>query len=232
MDFDTETFIAHTLRGEGFNASEDGTGRGIPLVPVVFHARQDPDVSGDITHPLDTDGHSNAIAFNLRGRDDGAQPELSDVASIRASQGGSSRSYVAFSSKDHGADAGEVSPTLRAMPHNESHANGGGQIAIASQFAVRRLSVLECARLQSFPDTYTHIPYGRPRKIESDEAAYLAHHGLHVWQNGEQWMTDIAADGNMYRALGNSMATCVVRWLGDRIRTVHAAFIAEQENAA
>jgi len=27
--------ITHTLRGEGFDASEDGTGRGTPLVPVL-----------------------------------------------------------------------------------------------------------------------------------------------------------------------------------------------------
>jgi DNA (cytosine-5)-methyltransferase 1 len=32
LDFDSETLIAHTLRGEGFDASEDGTGRGVPLV--------------------------------------------------------------------------------------------------------------------------------------------------------------------------------------------------------
>lgn len=32
QDFETETFIAHTLRAEGFDASEDGTGRGVPLV--------------------------------------------------------------------------------------------------------------------------------------------------------------------------------------------------------
>lgn len=29
-------FVAHALRGEGFDASEDGTGRGTPLVPVAF----------------------------------------------------------------------------------------------------------------------------------------------------------------------------------------------------
>lgn len=38
---------------------------------------------------------------------------------------------VAFSCKDHGADAGEVSPTLRSMGHDGSHANGGGQVAVA-----------------------------------------------------------------------------------------------------
>ena len=33
---DSDNFVAHSLRGEGFDASEDGTGRGIPLVPVVI----------------------------------------------------------------------------------------------------------------------------------------------------------------------------------------------------
>lgn len=41
-DFESETFLVqettHTLRGEGFDASEDGTGRGTPLVPVAFPA--------------------------------------------------------------------------------------------------------------------------------------------------------------------------------------------------
>jgi DNA (cytosine-5)-methyltransferase 1 len=42
IDGETETFIpvAHALRGEGFDASEDGTGRGTPLVPVAFDPNQ------------------------------------------------------------------------------------------------------------------------------------------------------------------------------------------------
>jgi DNA (cytosine-5)-methyltransferase 1 len=35
----SETLIAHSLRGEGFDASEDGTGRGTPLVPVAFDCK-------------------------------------------------------------------------------------------------------------------------------------------------------------------------------------------------
>lgn len=38
---------------------------------------------------------------------------------------------VAFSCKDYGADAGPISPTLRAMGHGQSHANAGGQVAVA-----------------------------------------------------------------------------------------------------
>jgi DNA (cytosine-5)-methyltransferase 1 len=41
-DFEVETFITHSLRGEGFDASEDGTGRGTPLVPVHCQEVADP----------------------------------------------------------------------------------------------------------------------------------------------------------------------------------------------
>lgn len=91
--------VAHALRGEGFDASEDGTGRGTPLVPmeaVAFNARQDPDVYIGRSGPLDTDGSTQAVAFDLRGREDGAVPEgPHHTANIRAASGGSSRSYVA-----------------------------------------------------------------------------------------------------------------------------------------
>jgi DNA (cytosine-5)-methyltransferase 1 len=40
---------------------------------------------------------------------------------------------IAFSCKDHGGDAGDVAPTLRAMGHGASHANAGGQVAVAFQ---------------------------------------------------------------------------------------------------
>lgn len=61
---------------------------------------------------------------------------------------------------------------------------------------VRRLTPRECERLQGFPDDYTDIPY----------------------RNKEH-----APDGPRYRALGNSMAVPVMRWIGERIRTVEEA---------
>ena len=138
---------------------------------------------------------------------------------------------TAFSAKDHGADAGPLAPTLRAMPHDRSHANAGGQVAVCFEsrvarngrggpsgivpplkaqsggtgrgdgapllavggpLAVRRLTPRECERLQGMPDDYTLIPYrGKP-----------------------------AADGPRYRAIGNSMAVPVMRWIGRRIQMV------------
>ena len=97
---------------------------------------------------------------------------------------------IAFSGKDCGSDAGELSPTLRSMNHGASHANGGGQVAISGEkYGVRRLTPLECERLQGFPDSYTLIPHrGKP-----------------------------AADGPRYKALGNSFAVPVVSWIGEQI---------------
>jgi len=45
---------------------------------------------------------------------------------------------VAFSCKDYGADTGETAPTLRGMEFDGSHANGGGQIAVAFQTRIAR----------------------------------------------------------------------------------------------
>ena len=38
IDGESETFVTHSLRGEGFDASEDGTGRGTPLVSISFQS--------------------------------------------------------------------------------------------------------------------------------------------------------------------------------------------------
>jgi DNA (cytosine-5)-methyltransferase 1 len=138
LDFESETFIAstlsasyaknggaaggkdstphnlvtHALRADGFDASEDGTGRGTPLVAGAMR------VNGD--------AHSG---FEFA---DGLIPAISTV---------------------------------------------------------RRLMPIECERLQGFPDGYTDIPYrGKP-----------------------------AADGPRYKALGNSMAVPVMRWIGRRM---------------
>ena len=91
---------------------------------------------GDPCHPLAAGAHPPAIAFQPRhysGRSAmGGAP--SDVAHPLTSEDhkGDSQQVVAFSCKDHGADAAvEQSPTLRAMEFDASHANGGGQVAVA-----------------------------------------------------------------------------------------------------
>lgn len=278
MDFESETFVTHALTAEGFDASEDGTGRGVPLVPVAYRtssncgAWETGDRTDALTTTTDPSSHVVAIPIDMRQasrgdkmtnnrRDDavsGGSPEtgIGCPGDPAPSLGGSHTPAVAFSCKDSGADASEVAPTMRSMSHDGSHANAGGQLAVAvnlrgredgaqpevsdiaslrsasggssrsyaaTEMSVRRLTVVECCRLQGFEDTYCHVKYGRPRKIDADEAAYLTHHGIHCWQDGEQWMTDVAADGSGYRALGNSFPVPVIRWLGKRIQAADEA---------
>ena len=78
-----------------------------------------------------------------------------------------------------------------AMGTNQN-ATGRNTPKVQNGMTVRRLTPRECERLQGFPDDYTLIPYrGKP-----------------------------AADGPRYKALGNSWAVPVVRWIGRRIQMV------------
>lgn len=205
--------IAHLLRGEGFDASEDGTGRGTPLVTVPsITSHYGRGVDSDCTSPLVSS--TGAIAHCLNAGGMGRQDYETETM------------VVAFNSKTDAADFGATSATLRAMNHAGSHANAGGQIAIAFSgrdrgddgrgycrepnitgpitetvdatkppriagptTGVRRLTPLECERLQGFPDHWTLVPHrGKP-----------------------------AADGPRYKAIGNSMAVPIMRWIGERI---------------
>jgi DNA (cytosine-5)-methyltransferase 1 len=65
-------------------------------------------------------------------------------------------------------------------------------VSTPSELKVRRLTPRECERLMGFPDDYTLIPWrGKP--------------------------ADQCPDGPRYKALGNSWAVPVVRWIGERI---------------
>jgi DNA (cytosine-5)-methyltransferase 1 len=126
QDAESGMLVTHTLRGEGFDASEDGCGRGTPLT---------------------------------------------------------------------------IAPTLRAMPNQ-----GPGRMAddAARMGMVRRLTPRECERLQGFPDDWTLIPW-RGKKAEN------------------------CPDGPRYRAIGNSMAVPVMRWIGQRIQRTMEIYGIKQE---
>lgn len=81
---------------------------------------------------------------------------------------------------------------------------------------VRRLTPRECERLQGFPDDYTLIPYGRaisPEKLDADYAKYLMRGGKMSFED----CCRAAADAPRYKAIGNSMAVPVMRWLMEGI---------------
>lgn len=206
------------------SAHPGGTRMDAETETFVVHGTQDPDVTQGLAHAL--------------GRNQGQE-----------------NAVLAFSCKDHGADAGHIAPTLRAMGHGESHANAGGQVAVCvtgdvahtlkaegfdasedgtgrgqpivaafqssqsgvrigethatldanngsrrhndviADSGVRRLTPRECERLQGFPDDHTLIPWrGRPAAE--------------------------CPDGPRYKAIGNSKAVPVVRWIGQRLLAI------------
>ena len=61
--------------------------------------------------------------------------------------------------------------------------------------AIRRLLPVECERLQGFKDDHTLIPWKNKRASE-------------------------CPDGPRYKAMGNSMAVPVMRWIGERLDRV------------
>lgn len=259
IDYETKTMVvcvtgdvSHALCGEGFNASEDRTGRGTPLVPVAVGTdTYNGSITGDVAATLGTQSgdslssgpsvmvplafvstqitseanysnpnvvafHHNAQAAQLptAARDTSVADALTcsqGAAVAYAIQAGALRtnpnsgpdgmgvqSDLAYTLEARAEvqavvtyecggigryDASEVSsPLLRT---GADKGPGCEALVQVHGYAVRRLTPLECERLQGFPDTYTAIPK--------------------------------AADGPRYKALGNSMAVPVMHWIGRQI---------------
>ena len=240
MDMESETFFMHpvaalTACGVGTCGADDNQAQAGHIVVAPLTTNQ----YGD--------HESRESLLVVHGTQD---PVVSDSLAFALGRNSGQENVLAFSCKDHGADAGAVSPTLRAMGHGASNANAGGQVAVcitgevthtlkaegfdgsedgtgrgqpivacreiaqtitsnygkqvdntdsalgpnvaASTSAVRRLTPAECERLQGFPDNYTLIPW---RKKPASECP----------------------DGPRYKAIGNSKAVTVVRWIGRRL---------------
>ncbi len=90
----------------------------------------------------------------------------------------------------------EFNGAKELMPTIQRGGQGGSQDGVIQpDMQVRRLTPTECERLQGFPDGYTQIP----------------------WRNK---LAEDCPDGPRYKAMGNSMAVPVMRWIGERIQMV------------
>lgn len=181
----------HTLRGEGFDASEDGTGRGTPLVPVAFDTTQITSATnrsnpqpGDPCHPLAAGAHAPTIA-------------LQDVRAVNKAQNGCGW-------------------------NDEGTAYTVDTQGVAAAMQVRRLTPVECERLQGFPDGYTDIPWTEYQRIQKRAAKEGTSFEAELKKRGKVLRgpeTPACPDGPRYKALGNSWAVPVVRWIGARIQS-------------
>lgn len=214
-------FVAHTLKGEGLDASEDGTGRGAPIVPVsvAIRGREDGgtiEMGDDVAHALRASQGGGdkphvlapvAIGFAQNSRDEVRlmNGDGSISGALSAEPGMKQTTYVATahppavawsimpqnSGKDFKARQVEVAQPI--MAGGPVGGNQGGDYIQETDWAVRRLTPVECARLQGFPDDYL---------------SQVIHNGKPL------------ADGPMYKGLGNSWPVNSVRWIGRRIQMV------------
>lgn len=138
------------------------------LDTYAIHGTQDPDANHELAHTLGRNhGQENAIitepyTISIRGREEGSTVEVRNDGTANA-----------------------------LLTPNGGRA-GMGVGAVGWGMQVRRLTPVECERLQGFPDNHTLI----------------------------SWRGKDAADcpdGQRYKAIGNSMAVPVMRWIGERI---------------
>ncbi len=247
QDFDTETFVTHTLRAEGHDASEDGTGRGVPL--VVARTGSDIQVTDKLGAISTNVGHSgDVIAFRACGQD-GFSPDDLAPPILSSDGGGSGVPTIAFSAKDHGAGAVEdIAPTLRAMGHDESHANGGGQVAIAFQSRIARngrvqpeeiVPTLNGSDAGATSDMRPLVAFqcqgsnvgemGALRKSNGNETGgvpfvqssaavrRLTPRECARLQGFDDDWNEMLSDSARYKQFGNAVTVNVVEWIGRRI---------------
>jgi len=172
-----EVDLSKTLDTTQPNPAKGQGGIGI-LQPVAFSAIDDGrDATEDLSPTLRVGGNSGGmmgVAFDTYNQ------TLSDVnQTIKSPVGGANESIgtviapaLTTNNPSRSPQASEVTQQVNAV--------------YQASMAVRRLTPVECERLQGFPDGYTNIKTNCP-------------------------------DGPRYKALGNSMAVPVMRWIGQRI---------------
>jgi DNA (cytosine-5)-methyltransferase 1 len=197
--------VAHSLRAEGFDASEDGTGRGTPMVPVLSSGQANAELCDNLSPALNCNRDGSPIIGQpvaLHYTHDYCQDRIYAPDGPSPALNTAQHHTIAFHNRQDPDVSGDVThPTVRptevAQPLTTVQAgnhNQGGDF-VQQSMAVRRLTPVECERLQGFPDNFTRIPW-RGKDPEN------------------------CPDGPRYKALGNSFAANVVEWIGQRIQIV------------
>jgi len=177
--------------------------------PIVVHGTQDPDIRYDQVHTLGRNsGQENAVfaiqagalRTNPNSGPDGVGVQADHAYTLEA-RAEVQAVAVAFQPGNLSRGAG-AAPSSAVFPTlNANHGRGMSDQSphVAAGSAVRRLTPTECERLQGFPDGWTAIPWRN--KPESE-----------------------CPDGPRYKAIGNSKAVPVVRWIGERLLSNLAMF--------
>ena len=144
--------VAGCLRSGSVGGSSHGKLSESDQVPMVSMALNAHGGAGRMDGELEIFIVAPLTSANHYGDQDARESQLV-VETLRSHPrpGSNTVGSIAFDSKQSSNDAGKLSPTLRAMGHKDSHANGGGEIAAHIGQAVRRLTPMEWERLMGFP---------------------------------------------------------------------------------
>lgn len=152
---------------------------------------------------MGTGGNQIPLTFSMQGFGDYRESNQASPCKMRDYK--DSTDLVAAVDVRNNRETGEVFGTLQAKENGGQSLNYSG--AVRTGYAVRRLTPLECERLQGFPDGWTDI--GTYTK------SVLIKHGKH---KGEyKTVTIKSTDSARYKALGNSIALPQWDWLLGRI---------------
>lgn len=235
LDGESETFVAHTLRREGYDASEDGTGRGTPLVDSPLNKQL-------------------ASRYHLWSEDKNASSqeryackilsELWDQVGEEAFAKWRSRILDPLQSEEvlqsdlHGSELrqspGEIGPGVddRALPC-QKNLPAGGMFDLWKNGPDRRTSqgrelAEQLARepsaslsVLSYQTASSKTGVRRLTPVETERLQGFQDDWTRIPWRGK--LAEDCPDGPRYKAIGNSMAVPCMRWIGERIQRGESA---------
>lgn len=182
-------------------------------------------------------GGARQLAMNDKGE---------DVAATLLTHGRSFNAKTfAFQHHRHAGAPADVAPTLTShhneqpgimgfsrhstldAEHETSPTNTAGTGApMVDDGDLRKMTPVECERLQGFPDGWTAVPTGRRNKAMEDPEyrAYQTRALAHLGYTEDQLAT-VMPDGPRYKMIGNSWAVPCARWVGERIAAVEEVLL-------
>lgn len=156
---------------------------------LIVHGTQDPIISTDIAHCLGRNNGGENVLFEIKGQESVRLHEnITPTLKARMGTGGNNVPCIVLN--DQGGQSINIENDC-ISPTLRSEAHGNLPI-ITTPYTIRKITPTECERLQGFPDNYTQI----------------------LWRNKS---TEDCPDSSRYKAIGNSMAVPVMRWIGQRL---------------
>lgn len=232
-----QNLVAYALRGEGFDASEDGTGRGTPIVPVAGAICRDSFTGGPSGRPEGAAaGHFVPVAFDCKGTEvqfteDGLQPTLRSMGHLNGHQNAGGHAAIAIQER-----------ATSLNPH--AGPDGAGYRTDDTAYTLEARIVPQAVAFQDRTRGDDGRGYDRPPAVMEEITGTLE--TVKPWQLALPWAVrrltptecnrlqgmpddhtrikwrgrpaNECPDGPQYKGIGNSMAVPVMRWILDRVK--------------